>query len=140
MLRPNGWLGLLAPALLLAAALGMLASAAPSRDALRPTWIVALVVAAWAVVAIAVPPLLPADAVHGTRAGTLAAVCVVAALAAGAWLVARRGPKVGFALTPLAALLLPAVHTRQNFALLLSLTALALVALAARTAAGRRLA
>ncbi len=86
------------------------------------------------------PPLLPAEAVHGTRAGTLAAMCVVAALAAGIWLVARRGPRAALALAPLAALLLPAVHTRQNLALLLSLAALALVALAARTTAGRPLA
>ncbi len=140
----DGRLGTLALGLLLVLALGLaVASASPSRDALRPTPLAALVVAAWIVVAVAVPHLLPAEAVHGTRAGTLAAVCVVGALAAAVVLVVRRGPRAAVALTPLAALLLPAVQDRQNLALLLSVTTLALVALtaiAARMAAGRSLA
>ncbi len=136
----DGRLGILAPGLLLALALGIaVASASPSRDALRPSPLVALIVAAWIVVAVAVPRLLPAEGAHGTRAGTLAAVFVVSALAAGVPLVARRGPKVAVALTPLVVLLLPAVQTRQNLALLVSVTALALVGVTSRRTADRPL-
>ena len=131
-------LGLAPPALLLVCAVGLaLASASPDRRALRPTMLAALAVIAWIVVAVAGPHLLPGDAAHGTRAGAIAAVCVVTALAAGVWLVTRRGPTVALALTPLAALLLPAVQTRQNLALVLTLTTLALLALAARVPPGR---
>jgi hypothetical protein len=134
-------LGLAPLALVLVCAVGLgLASAAPSRKALRPTLLVAFVLLGWLVAAVAVPKLLPAEAAHGTRAGTLAAVCVVAALAVGAWLVARGSPRIALALIPLAALLVPAVYTRQNLALLLSLGTLSLVALAARATTSRPLA
>lgn len=134
-------LGLAPLALLLLCAVGLaLVAASPSRAALRPTLLVALVVLAWLVVAIAGPRLLPADEAHGTPAGTLAAVCVVAALAAGVWLVSRRGSRLALALAPLAALLLPAVQARQTLALLVALGTLALVLLAARATPSRPLA
>jgi len=134
-------LGLAPLALLLVCAVGLaLASASPGRAALRPTLLAVLVVVAWLLTAIAAPHLLPADAAHGTRAGTLAAVCLVAALAVGIVFVSRRGPRIALALTPLAALVLPVVQTRQNLALLVAAATLALLALAARATASRPLA
>jgi hypothetical protein len=109
-----------------------LAGLAPDRDALRPGLVAVLVVPAWIVTAVAAPKLLPADAAHGTRAGTLAVVCLVVAIAAGLALVARRGSVVAVGLAPLALLALPAVNTRQQLSLLVAAAALGLVAVLAR--------
>ena len=98
----NGWHAIVPLAVLLAAGLGLaLMSAAPSREAFRPTALDALIVPAWALTALAAPKLLPADAEHGTTAGTLAVVCLVVALATALALVGRRGPAVVAALVPL---------------------------------------
>jgi hypothetical protein len=127
------WQGIVLLAVLLAAALGLaLSSAAPRREAFRPTALDALVVLAWALTALAAPKLLPADAEHGTTAGTLAVVCLVVALAAALALAGRR-PAVAAALVPLVVLVLPAVYTRQKVSLLVAAATVCLVAAAARS-------
>ncbi len=129
----GGRLGLVAAALLLVLALGLaLVSAAPAGEALKPGLLDALLIPAWVVTVLAAPRLLPADAAHGTTAGMLAVVCLVASMAAGLALVGRRGPVVAVALAPLALLAFPAVYTRQQLSLLVTVAALALVGLAAR--------
>ena len=130
----QGRLALVPFLVLVVAAMGLaLASAAPGKEAFRPGPVDWLVIPAWAVTAIAAPRLLPAEAAHGTAAGTLAVVCLVAAIAVGLALVGRRGPAIAAALAPLVLLVLPAVHTRQQLSLLVVLGTLALVGLAART-------
>jgi hypothetical protein len=133
-LSPNGWQAIVPLAVLLAAAFGFaLMSAAPSREAFRPTALDALVVPAWALMALAAPKLLPADAEHGTTAGTLAVVCLVVALATALALVGRRGPAVAAAVLPLVVLVLPAVYTRQKVSLLVAAATVCVVAVAARS-------
>lgn len=130
----HGRAALLPAALLLLLAVGLaVASLGPGRDDLRPGPIDLLIIPAWLVTALAVPRLLPADASHGTRTGTLAAVCVVAGIAAGLACVRRRGAVVAAALAPLLVLVLPAVYARQRLALLVALATLGLVVGVART-------
>ena len=129
----GGLVALVPAALLLVASLVLaVASLPPGRGSLRPGLLAVLVVPAWVVTAVAAPKLLPADAGHGTVPGTLAVLCLVSAIALVLVLVGRRGPVMAAALVPLLLLLLPYVYTRQRLALLVTLVALGLVAVAAR--------
>ena len=129
----EGWAALVPLVILLGAAVGLaLMSAAPSRKAFRPSPLDALVLPAWVVTAVAAPKLLPADAEHGTTAGTIAVVVFLVALAAGLASVRRRNAAVAASLAPLVVLLLPAVNTRQNLSLLVAAVTLCVVAVAVR--------
>jgi hypothetical protein len=122
--------GLVPSALLLGLAVALAVASATPREAVwRVTMLALLALPVWAIVAAATPRLLPANAGHGTTAGTLATVVIVAAVALGLGLADRRGPLVALALSPLVLLLVPDVPARQHLALLVALGALALVAL-----------
>lgn len=129
----DGRLAVAAVAVLIVAAAALaIASSRAKWPALRFDPLDALVIPAWALVALAAPKLLPADAEHGTTAGTLAVVCLVTAITCGLLLARRRGAAVAAALVPLVVLVLPAVHTRQRLSLLIAVAVLGLVILAAR--------
>ena len=120
-------------ALLLVLAVSLaLASLTPAREAFRPRLVDALIVPAWLVTAVAAPRLLPADAAHGTRSGTLAVVCLLLTIAIGLAFVSRHGPAVAAAVAPLLLLVLPAVHTRQQLSLLVAIATLGLVVVTVR--------
>ncbi len=135
---PGDW-AVVPSAILLALAVGLaVASARPSPTELGSGVVAAVAVIAWAVTAAAAPRLLPANADHGTVAGTLAVVVLAVTLTATLALVGRRGAALTAALAPLILLVLPDVVTRQRLALLVTLVALALLAATARTTSGRR--
>ena len=125
-------------ALLLLVAVVLAISSAPlERIPLRSAGLALVLVAAWLVIARAAPSLLPANADHGTALGAAAVTLLVVCVVVGLVLTQRRGLVLAAVLLPLALLVLPAVHTRQSLALVVTLGTLCLVVTAARTSRPR---
>jgi hypothetical protein len=113
--------GAAAVALLLGVGWATAIRSLPLVERIRTDGAVALgVVLAWIVVAASTPNLVPADADHGTTAGTIAAVVLLATLAAGVLLALDR-PVMLLALAPTAVLVVPQLDDRPRAALLVVL-------------------
>ena len=113
------WAGVAPFLLALAVACGLVLSTLPLRDRLRADGpLLAGAVGGWIVVAAAVPGLLPANESHGTLAGAVAAVLVVALVGAAVLLALRYGPAALLPALPALALTAPFFDDRPRVALL----------------------
>jgi hypothetical protein len=126
----SGWLAVAPVLVLLALAVGLAVCSLPRRPLLRSDLVLALVaLAVWAIVARAAPDLLALDRAVGQSTG-LAAVLVLVAVGAVAWLAAARwGIWSAAGVAVLGVLVLPGMSSHSKWALLVVLAGGAIVAL-----------
>ena len=136
----SAWAGVLPFLLAVAVACGLALSTLPLRGRVRADGpLLAGAVAGWVVVASVVPGLLPANDSHGTLAGVVAAVLVVALIGVAVVLALRYGPAALLPALPALFLAAPLFDDRPRLALLVvgATAAVAAVVWGARRSAWR---
>jgi len=115
----SAWAGVVPFLLAVAVACGLALSTLPLRGRARAEGpLLAGAIGGWIVVASVAPGLLPANDTHGTLAGTVAAVLVVALIAAAVVLALRYGPAALLPALPAVFLAAPLFDDRPRLALL----------------------
>ena len=136
----SAWAGVVPFLLAVAVACGLALSTLPLRGRVRADGpLLAGAIGGWVVVASVVPGLLPANDTHGTLAGAVAAVLVVALIGAAVVLALRYGPAALLPALPALFLAAPLFDDRPRLALLVvgATAALAAVVWGARRSAWR---